>query len=1024
MTNPMIAWWSVLLALAIASISSPQAISASFPPAVARISFDETPNATDGNGQQVPPLQADGMAFTEGVIGRALLADKGIVLRYPRSLLPVQRGTVCLWVQPRLPVDQGGMRFFFSDGTSWGPHGMPRLWLMGSGRIRYDLDGGRRFFTLPIQDWPVGQWKHMAFSWDAQGGVTALYIDGHLVGQWNTPEPWVADPTDSFRIGSGLSMPGAGQQNRPAAAAIDQVAIFDRVLSADEIGQNQAEGQLPVLHLHRTDPVVASSDQPARLELVNDGYGTASGTAAWTDGSGDHSSQFKLAHAERCPLDISLRGFEPGLQRIKVSVSAMHGSPDHTLSSSIYLERKQSVLPSEPIAWRNVARIDCAQTPPDASAGPTEVVQSPIGAYRQAGPKINDRFAYCVKLSSANRLVRASVSYPDDRVRTTGVSNWGPMQEALGSGYSCGDETPISNAMQTRAFVFFCNKDKAGVVISTEGTDQPAAAAEIIIEEAAPQLSPAAPRPALGAKQHRRVGLYFEDPVLSRCFDEPNALDPAVFESVLARGLDYCDWIGLDALSYPAVWYMAPIYESAVCGGYPYSERFHPPDMLERIAQRCDQRGVLYYPSLNPWRLAPLIPHLLDLQDVIAGKPNVDCVDRLGRVIPPFTLMHPQANALHPIVQDAVIDVIKEIATKLRPHESFGGIDFMLWPGSILSLQGGTGTDREVSYDDYTIDQFASQIGQTPPGRDGDATRFAKRYEWINADAQRRAAWIDFRCQRIAEFYGRAAGALAAIAPAAKLGIAVYDPSPSFRNENLNINDRLRESGLDVALIAKQPNIIVRRYIHQMSPRYGLRTHRQRASDLNLSNSRRFNAPFLDLSNMGAILHQQYFETPVGAGMSDPRLGNDASGARWNSSIRVTEPLHSGRDCLRYYAFAVRNFDACEITVGGYVLGTQGIEPELRPFARSFTALPAVRFQDVSEDKGILVRTAVAEGSRWWYVLNLTADPADVSVSLPVSDVHNAATGQPMQISNGKAALQLLPYELVPLRSTLGKPDP
>jgi hypothetical protein len=128
-------------------------------------------------------------------------------------------------------------------------------------------------------------------------------------------------------------------------------------------------------------------------------------------------------------------------------------------------------------SWSPVVKIDCVDSPPDSQVGGSEVVRSKLGAYRQGGSRIGDRFVYRFRLSAPNRLVRATVRYPDDRMRAAGVSAWGPPQEALGSGFMCGDDIPLSHRMVARRFVFYSRYADAAIVFSTEAPNQPVATA-------------------------------------------------------------------------------------------------------------------------------------------------------------------------------------------------------------------------------------------------------------------------------------------------------------------------------------------------------------------------------------------------------------------------------------------------------------------------------------------------------------------------------------------------------------------
>ncbi len=674
------------------------------------------------------------------------------------------------------------------------------------------------------------------------------------------------------------------------------------------------------------------------------------------------------------------------------------------------------------VRWMEVERIDCRQQPPASDVGDTRLVQSDLGAYREAGPRIGDRFVYTFKLSAPDRLVRATVTYPDDKMRAAGVSAWGPPQEALGSGFMCGEDVPLSQQMVKRQYVYYSRNQEAALVFSTEAPKQPVAIASLVIEETVPTLPPA-PLPALSAKNHRRVGLCWEDPVLARCFGEPDSVDGDAFDKVVQRCMEYCRWSGLSEISYPAYWYTGPMFDSHVMPNYPIATRLHPPDALVRLAKHCDANEVAYVPALNVFKLRPLKDHTLDERQVIEGKPNINTVGSDGHIV---TWDNAQfwrecvSVPLHPIVQEATRSLLVEIANQCAPYKSFDGIDLEMWPGTILKLGSSTPGDSFMSFDDYTVDAFCADSHLQPPGKLGEKERFGQRAKWLHDDPQRWQAWLKWRAEHMTKFYDSLAAELASIKPGAKLGICIYTAHGRPENESANVNDLIYAAGIDLDALSKNPNIAIKRYAHQMMPRWRLRNGMPRPKDLNVENTARFQAPFANRPGMGFIIHQQYFETKADINGDLLKLpapfADELTAMKANAAIRVTEPLPSGRDYLRFFASAVRNYDPYSMAIGGYVLGTQGAELELREMATAFSALPAVRFEDVFNADEVVVRQATAEARRWAYAVNLTARRRSIVLSFRGDGaIANAVSGQPLAVTAGRTTLDLKPYELMSL---------
>jgi len=683
----------------------------------------------------------------------------------------------------------------------------------------------------------------------------------------------------------------------------------------------------------------------------------------------------------------------------------------------------ESVNLSDAIFWQPLLDIDCVKTMPDSHVGDLTVVASSLGEYLQAGDKLLDRFAYCFTLPRADQLVRVTIVYPDDKIRAAGVAVWGPPQEALGSGYMTGDEIPISDAMLTRQFIFFCQNQNSAVVIGTEVAGRPAALAHLKIEYAASQLPAPAVPPAIMPQNPRRIGLYWEDPVLARCFGCPDSVNPDEFEHVLRRCLDYCQWIGLNTISYPAYWCNTPIYESTLNTGYPYQNRLHPQDFLQRLASRCAERGISYTPSFNIWQLSSLRPFMRTKEEIIQGQPGANCVDHTGKILTAadmnnYWTVGPILNVLFPEVQKALTDLTLEVARHCAPYDSFRGVDFFLWPASPMKTGGANDDELFSSYDDYSVNAFAQSIQQTPPGQADQSGRFTQRYHWIVDDPVRKKDWIDWRCARVTAFYADVADKLDALKPGLKLGIGIYAPSARPQHQNRDINEYFRVQSLDIPALSQNEKIIIKRFKHPMAQLWRARWNYPRPENLNLDNDPAYQAPLAACPRIAAILHQQYFESNIKPGpfLTLPdTLPAEVPAMAKNVGLRVTEPLSAGRDYLRYFAFALANLDVQEITVGGYILGTQGVETELAEFAHAFQALPAVKFHTLYEKDNLFIRTVKTEQGAWFYLLNCTSQPRTLTLRVENGVLSSTADGKPLSLQENRVAMTLQPYQLISL---------
>ena len=132
-----------------------------------------------------------------------------------------------------------------------------------------------------------------------------------------------------------------------------------------------------------------------------------------------------------------------------------------------------------------------------------------------------------------------------------------------------------------------------------------------------------------------------------------------------------------------------------------------------------------------------------------------------------------------------------------------------------------------------------------------------------------------------------------------------------------------------------------------------------------------------------AHFHDIYWENAVGA----RRVGAEVLSNGWldETSWRVSALHPCGAHVLAAFAAALAGSDAQVLSCGGYLVGTLGVEPELAAFMREYRQLPAVPFRDLPAPDGYVLRTAGADGRRWYYRLQ-KAYPYALDVWSELSD--------------------------------------
>jgi hypothetical protein len=131
---------------------------------------------------------------------------------------------------------------------------------------REGCSGGDDFYQLaigvnaiPPSSAPVNSWAHLAITVDGQTGLQTSYVNGAVVSTFSAPG-WKIENTAPFLIGGSGSCAGF-------PGLIDEVSLYNRALSADEIQAIYAAGQAgqclppPVVHGQVTGLTSPSSGQ-------------------------------------------------------------------------------------------------------------------------------------------------------------------------------------------------------------------------------------------------------------------------------------------------------------------------------------------------------------------------------------------------------------------------------------------------------------------------------------------------------------------------------------------------------------------------------------------------------------------------------------------------------------------------------------------------------------------------------------------------------------------------------------------
>ena len=198
---------------------------------------------TDSSGNGLDGLLINGPTWVDGKVGKALSFDgEDDTVEIPNNGMPDQY-TVCVWIYPEAEDNMAGndARYGRSVVTSSKP-GKYGIWItidLGKNVRLYSFedasDPAVGSFVTDSDPISVNSWNHIAVT-AVKGGNSEIYVNGaNVASSTNAGKDGVT--SEAFYLGD-------LRTDRKIAfkGVIDEVAIFESVLTADEIGTIMAQG--------------------------------------------------------------------------------------------------------------------------------------------------------------------------------------------------------------------------------------------------------------------------------------------------------------------------------------------------------------------------------------------------------------------------------------------------------------------------------------------------------------------------------------------------------------------------------------------------------------------------------------------------------------------------------------------------------------------------------------------------------------------------------------------------------------
>jgi len=332
------------------------------------------------------------------------------------------------------------------------------------------------------------------------------------------------------------------------------------------------------------------------------------------------------------------------------------------------------------------------------------------------------------------------VDYPSDAVQELGISVMEPdasgalLPIQLDSGV-LRPEGPIDNPRDhsprwnRHRLIFWPHTKSPVVLISNLQRDKPALYGKIRVLAGWSHLPRALPLDEAPAR--RLFGAYFDRPLFPQSFSASEALDEwshrslddwVTFHEGSTRMVEYLHHVGYGGLML-SVWADgSTLYPSDVLEPTPrydkgafFSTGQDPTrkDVLEMLFRLFDREGLRLIPALEFSTPLPELEALLR-----RGGPECVGIQWIGadggtwqQTYSPRRGLAPYYNVLHPRVQEAMLSVVREVATTYAEHPSCAGLALQLSAWGYAQLPGPA-----WGMDDATIAQFERDTDIQVPG--------------------------------------------------------------------------------------------------------------------------------------------------------------------------------------------------------------------------------------------------------------------------------------------------------------------
>ncbi len=488
---------------------------------------------------------------------------------------------------------------------------------------------------------------------------------------------------------------------------------------------------------------------------------------------------------------------------------------------------------------------------------------------------------------------------------------------------------------------------------------------------------------------------YLDRPLFVENFSAPEALDATSHRSLDdwdtfyqggTRLVKYLKHVGYSGLMMSAFADGSAIYPSQVVQSTPrydtgvfFATGQDPrrKDVLELLFRLFDREGLTLIPALQ--FAAPLV----ELEDLLRRDgPQAVGLEWIGADGKPWLASNtprqglaPYYNLLDPRVQEAMLEVAREVVIRYSAHDSFGGVSLQLSADGYAQLPG-----EDWGYDDKTIARFEHETKSQVPG-EGEQ-RFAARAKHLRGPG--RAEWTAWRARTVGDFHRRLQEEIGSRHKGAKLYLAgatmldnrqtQYRLRPTLPRR-AKLDEAMLELGIRAGSYQDEQDIVLLRPQH-IKPPAGASPVQAADWEINLAPGE-MDRLFGGGSQTASLFYHEPQKVRLASFDAKSPFG-PANTYTW----LVSEMSPSGDRNRRRFVHSLATLDAQEMFDGGWLLPL-GQEAALHEILSVYRLLPRERFETLpGEHQPVTIRTLVRDRQTYVYFVN--DSPWEITLTMGV----------------------------------------